>query len=247
MPDTKTTIRLVVLLLVTAAGAAAFFLLADLDTVRLLAHVDILLDNGETLRAKILEYGAAAPLVFIGLQVLQILLAPMPGEATGILGGYLFGVWAGFWYSTIGLALGSWIAFAIGRLFADLIGPRLQRMKGYEQFDRLVHRNDFAWSFVFFLLPGLPKDIFSYVLGMSRMPLPVFLFISAVGRMPGTLLLSLNGAKVYERDFAELGLLLLLCAVIFVPCYLLRRRLLGRYASPPPGMKRREEKDGLGG
>ena len=229
MPNAKHAIRLVVLLLFVAAGTTAFFWLADLDTVRLLARVDALLDNGETLRAKVLDYGAAAPLVFIGLQVLQILLAPMPGEATGILGGYLFGLWPGFWYSTIGLALGSWIAFAIGRSFADLIGPRLQRMKGYEQFDRLVHRNDFVWPFVFFLLPGLPKDIFSYILGMSRMPLPVFLFISAVGRMPGTLLLSLNGAKVYERNFAELGLLLLLCAVIFVPCYLLRRRLLGRY------------------
>ncbi len=229
MPDARYLIRLAALLLLVAAGTAVFFFLADLDTVRLLARMDALLDNGETLRAKVLGYGAAAPLVFIGLQVLQILFAPMPGEATGILGGYLFGVWPGFWYSTIGLALGSWLAFAIGRSFADLVGPRLQRMKGYERFDRLVHHNDFVWPFLFFLLPGLPKDVFSYILGMSRMPLPVFLFISAVGRMPGTLLLSLNGAKVYERNFAELGLLLLLCAVIFVPCYLLRRRLLGRY------------------
>jgi len=224
-----TIIRLLLLALVGVAGVWVFFVFADLDVVQLLADLDVLLDNGETLRSKVLGYGAAAPLVFIGLQILQILLAPMPGEATGILGGYLFGVWTGFWYSTVGLALGSWIAFAIGRLFADLVGARLRDTRVYKQFDRLVHRNDFVWPFIFYLLPGFPKDVLSYILGMSRMPLPVFLFISAVGRMPGTLLLSLNGAKVYERNFAELGLLLLFCAVIFVPCYLLRSRLLGRY------------------
>jgi len=50
-----------------------------------------------------------APVIFIGLQALQVVVvvAPIPGEVTGILGGYLFGEWLGFLYSTIGLTLGS--------------------------------------------------------------------------------------------------------------------------------------------
>jgi len=197
-----------------------------------LLDLRLVLANGELLRGKILSYGRLAPFLFVSMQILQILFAPLPGEATGVLGGYLFGIWPGFFLSSIGLALGSWLAFAIGRLFAGLIGPWLEKAKGYEQFNRIVKRNDFIIPFVLFLFPGFPKDMLSYLLGTSRMPLPVFMFISAIGRMPGTLLLSLNGAQLFEQKFSQLVLLLFFCAVIFVPCYYFRKRLLHRYEEP---------------
>src|SRR6266436_1551977 len=53
------------------------------------------------------EWGILAPVIFIALQALQVIIAPIPGEVTGILGGYLFGQWIGLLYSTIGLTLGS--------------------------------------------------------------------------------------------------------------------------------------------
>src|SRR2546428_7126580 len=61
------------------------------------------------------EWGVLAPVIFIGLQALQVIISPIPGELTGILGGYLFGQWVGLLYSTIGLTLGSVVAFAVGR------------------------------------------------------------------------------------------------------------------------------------
>ena len=54
------------------------------------------LENGDRLRESILAYGPLAPIIFIVLQVLQVVFAPIPGEATGALGGYLFGAWPGF-------------------------------------------------------------------------------------------------------------------------------------------------------
>ena len=56
------------------------------------------------------EWGVLAPVIFIGLQALQVIISPIPGELTGILGGYLFGQWVGLLYSTIGLTLGSVVA-----------------------------------------------------------------------------------------------------------------------------------------
>jgi uncharacterized membrane protein YdjX (TVP38/TMEM64 family) len=61
------------------------------------------------------SFGPFAPLVFMGIQFLQVLFAPIPGELTGFIGGFLFGTGAGFIYSTIGLTLGSWVAFLIAR------------------------------------------------------------------------------------------------------------------------------------
>src|SRR5215469_11958743 len=60
------------------------------------------------------EWGVLAPVIFIGMQALQVVVAPIPGEITGILGGYLFGEWVGVLYSTIGLTVGSVAAFAVG-------------------------------------------------------------------------------------------------------------------------------------
>jgi len=59
--------------------------------------------------------GIGAPAIFIIVQVLQVLFAPVPGEASGFIGGYLFGTTRGFIYSSIGLTIGSWINFLIGR------------------------------------------------------------------------------------------------------------------------------------
>src|SRR5512143_1723614 len=69
----------------------------------------------ENIQRLLQDAGALGPLAFITVQVLQVIFAPIPGEATGFIGGYLFGVPLGMLYSTIGLTLGSIIAFLLGR------------------------------------------------------------------------------------------------------------------------------------
>jgi len=184
------------------------------------------LENGDRLRESILAYGPLAPIIFIVLQVLQVVFAPIPGEATGVLGGYLFGAWPGFLYSSIALTIGSGIAFAIGQLLSSAIKRRYKETKFYKRFNHLVYKGGFVIPFVLFLLPGFPKDSLSYLLGLSFMPFKVFLFIAGVARMPGTLMLSLQGAKVYEEAYVELLLLLLVSLAISVPCYLYRKKIL---------------------
>lgn len=217
------------------------FLLADSHVLRSAFNLRFVLDDAQQLRQRLLDKGLLAPFLFLGLQILQILVAPMPGEATGILGGYVFGLWPSFLLSTVGLALGSWIAFAIGRFFGDLIGDRMRRTAAYAQFDAAVHKGDYVIPFLFFLIPGFPKDMLSYILGMSRMPMPVFMFISAVGRMPGTLLLSLQGASVYERNFKQFVLVTLLGVIIFGLSYLFRKRFLQRFDRGEGNNGRRSE------
>lgn len=203
--------------------------------------------KADRLRESILSHGVFAPLIFIGLQTLQVLLAPIPGEASGVLGGYLFGALPGFFYSSIGLSLGSWLAFVLGRLLSDLVRRRLEQAAIYQRFNHLISKGDFFIPFILFLLPGFPKDSLSYMLGMSHMPLPVFLFIAAVGRMPGTMMLSLQGAEVYQGNYLRLALLLALSGLLVALCAVYRKRLLAwllHYSkrtfadTPRPGMKK---------
>ena len=176
--------------------------------------------NKERVNKFVISFGSYAPLVFIGLQILQVLLAPIPGEFTGFVGGYLFGIIPGLIYSTVGLSLGSLFAFLIARRIGM---PFVRRFMGPEfmgKFEYIVERHGAFLTFILFLFPGTPKDSFCYLLGLSPMHVATFLVISCVGRFPGTLLLTMQGNSVrsehYRVFFMVLGLLLLLIVLTFI-------------------------------
>jgi uncharacterized membrane protein YdjX (TVP38/TMEM64 family) len=191
----------------------------------LLAELQKLAGDSNRLREAFLGQGAMAPALFVGLQVLQVVFFPIPGEASGFLGGYLFGTWGGFLYSTIGLTVGSLLAFGFSSLFGRAINKRIATTQLYRRFNHLVARGGFFIPLLLFLIPGFPKDSLSYLLGLSRMPWQAFFLIALVGRMPGTLVLSLEGAQIYQRNYIMLALLLVLTLVVSVPFYLNRQRL----------------------
>jgi uncharacterized membrane protein YdjX (TVP38/TMEM64 family) len=171
--------------------------------------------------AFVASFGPYASIAFIGLQILQVLIAPIPGELTGFIGGYLFGIEKGFILSTIGLTAGSWIAFLLARRFGMPFVRRFVATQTTDKFDYLMEHQGAFFSFIFFLIPGLPKDFFCYLLGLSPMHMITFLVISTVGRIPGTLLLTMQGQAVRSEDYRAffvvlgLGLLLIVLALIY--------------------------------
>jgi uncharacterized membrane protein YdjX (TVP38/TMEM64 family) len=191
----------------------------------LLAKLQNLAGDSYRLREAFLAQGALAPVLFVGLQVLQVVFFPIPGEASGFLGGYLFGTWGGFLYSTIGLTIGSLLAFGFSSFFGRAINKKIAQTRVYRRFNHLVAKGGFFIPLLLFLIPGFPKDSLSYLLGLSRMPWQAFFIIAMVGRMPGTLVLSLEGAQVYQRNYIMLALLLVVTLVMSVPFYLNRQRI----------------------
>jgi uncharacterized membrane protein YdjX (TVP38/TMEM64 family) len=166
------------------------------------------LSNKEQIRTWLISFGSAAPLVFMFIQMFQVVFAPIPGEATGFLGGYLFGIPKGFLYSTIGLAVGSIIAFLLGRWLEIHFVEKVVKRETLEKFDFVIERQGVLLSFLLFLIPGFPKDYLCFILGLSQMPLRVFLIISTIGRIPGTFLLTLQGANVYKGHYTDFFILL---------------------------------------
>lgn len=179
----------------------------------------------ERIESLLASFGVGAPAVFIMLQILQVLFAPIPGEATGFIGGYLFGAAWGFVYSSIGLTAGSWINFLIGRFF----GVRyVRKWIPADQFDRwnaAIRRQGILVVFILFVLPGFPKDLLSLFLGLSTLPTKVFVLIAAIGRMPGTLMLSMQGALLFDRLYGLFALMLSLCFIIALGGYGYREKI----------------------
>jgi uncharacterized membrane protein YdjX (TVP38/TMEM64 family) len=184
-----------------------------------------LLSDRERVSALIRFFGPGAPLVFMLLQILQVLLAPVPGEMTGFLGGYLFGAIRGFFYSTIALSLGSMLNFGIGRALGERYVRRWIPADKFTRYDLLLRQKGLLVIFSLFVFPGFPKDWLCLFLGLSTLPLRVFVFLAAVGRMPGTLLLSLQGHYLFEQNYLLLGGLLVLSLLVVLAAFYYRDRL----------------------
>jgi uncharacterized membrane protein YdjX (TVP38/TMEM64 family) len=181
--------------------------------------------NRKAIAQYIKDAGPFGPIVFIILQALQVVAAPIPGEATGILGGYLFGTLPGLIYSTIGLTLGSCLAFGLGRWLGLPFVRRFVRQETYHKFDFLTRARGELVVFLLFLIPGFPKDILCFLLGASPLPFGTFFLVSTVGRIPGTWLLSIQGTQVRGQQYVSLFVLLVLLAVALLVLHLNRDRL----------------------
>ena len=142
-----------------------------------------------------------APLVFIVIQALQVVISPIPGEITGPVGGALFGTMWGVVYSTIGLTIGTLICFGMGRKWGEpLVRPWLSEHH-WNRMNFILEAEGAILCFILYLIPGFPKDIISYLFGISPMPFWVFAVVSTVGRLPGTWICSYFGAHVGEQQY----------------------------------------------
>jgi uncharacterized membrane protein YdjX (TVP38/TMEM64 family) len=199
---------------------------------QLLSYYDVITDR-EWVRNTVRSAGWAATLVFLGLQIGQVLFAPIPGELTGFMGGYMFGALNGFLLSTFGLTIGSMINFGIGHFLGERVVRKLVRCETYEKYNQMVQYKGILVIFIFFLIPGFPKDYLCMFLGLTALPARVFFVLSTVGRIPGTLALSLQGASIFEKNYIFFVIVTALSLAFAFVCYLTRDSLyrwIARYS-----------------
>jgi uncharacterized membrane protein YdjX (TVP38/TMEM64 family) len=181
--------------------------------------------NKESLRLYVESWGAWAPLAFILIQGFQVVFAPIPGEFTGAVGGFIFGAIPNVVYSTIGLTLGSVLAFILARIVGQPIVQVMVGKKGLKRFEFLQEKHGLLLSLVLFTIPGFPKDILSYMLGLSPMGFFPFLLVCFFGRIPGTIMLSVSGAAVFDENWTLLIIVSVVCLVLVGGFFLNRNRI----------------------
>ena len=199
-------------------GGLLAFLLYQYNShlwIKVVKLYDILHDPYQ-LKGVLTSFGPYSPLVYILIQISQVIFAPIPGGPIEFLGGYLFGVKAGLLYSMIGLILGSWLAFSLARIFKKWVVENLVSPRTLRKFDYLIGREGTIFSFLLFLIPGFPKDALCYILGLRPMHLGSFLIISTLGRIPGTLMATLQGAKAFDQQYVTLLILSGISAVVIL-------------------------------
>ena len=95
----------------------------------------------------------------------------------------------------------------------------------FEKFDAMLKRQGIVVLFLLFVFPGFPKDYLCLFLGISTLPLKVFILLATIGRMPGTFLLSLQGAYLFEENYVVLGIVAAVCAILAFIVFRYREKL----------------------
>lgn len=160
------------------------------------------------------ERGIWGILILLGLQVLQVIIAFIPGEPMELLAGALCGALGGTVLCLTGTVLASACIFALSRRY----GRRLLALLGFGekqvaqwkwlQRDEQSEKADLV-IFLVFLIPGTPKDMLTYVVGMTRVSLKRFLCLSTLARVPSVLSSTLIGSSVIQGE-GETALILML-------------------------------------
>jgi uncharacterized membrane protein YdjX (TVP38/TMEM64 family) len=179
----------------------------------------------EQLRAFIESWGTLAPAAFIFVQALQVVVAPIPGELTGAAGGFIFGAVPNIVYSTVGLTIGSLIGFLAARIVGLPLVKLAVPCEMLERFEFVTKRKGALLALALFAIPGFPKDILCYLLGLSPMGFLSFATVCTLGRIPGTVMLSYSGAAVYSENWWLLTILAVAALLAIAVFFLFRDRL----------------------
>lgn len=132
------------------------------------------INSVEALREVISKAGSMAAVIYIIFSFLQVVLLPVPGSVAVAVGVAMFGPWKCAIYSFIGIVVGSFLAFGIGRW----IGYKaVCWIVGKESLDKWLEKlkgKDYLILSIMFLLPMFPDDLLCFVAGLSSMTWPYF-------------------------------------------------------------------------
>lgn len=184
--------------------------------------------DDQELRAWVASFGPAAPGVFVVLQAAQVVVAPIPGQVTALVGGYVFGAVYGTLYSLLGVMIGSAIAFLIAQTWGRPVVERLLHEDLIERFDGFVDELGVPGLFLFVVIPGLPDDAICFFAGLAYFRLSVFLTVMLIGRSPAYIVTNFAGDGIASGAVVE-GVLALVGLVVFSVVAYHKRDAIQRY------------------
>ena len=183
----KQTIALIILVAVVAAIVVGVVLLRRSGRLEMFT-------SEEAMREWVSGFGVWAPAAFFLVQMIQVIISPIPGSVTTLVGGALFGLWPAFGISTAAVLAGSLLAFGLARAFgrplvSGLVGPKVTE----KYLGAMTSRARIA-LLLMFLLPFFPDDALSLVAGLTGISWMFFFLAVLITRPWGLLFSSLVGS-----------------------------------------------------
>lgn len=185
-----------------------------------------LLGKPENIKNFVGNYGIYGTLIFIAFQIIQIVVAIIPGEPIQIAGGYIYGTFEGFILSTIGIMTGSVIAFFISRKFGlPVVKIFVNQKKLFYYKDKFESKKGLIIIFILCLIPGIPKDILVYTAGLTLIRFRIFFTIYFFARIPAGILASYMGAQLGHNNLAGFILVGAMAVIMLGTGYMFKEKI----------------------
>ncbi len=156
----------------------------------------------EQFRLWIDSKGFGGKLAFIGMQIIQIVIAIIPGEPLELGAGYAFGAGEGLILSFIGVVIGTVIIFSMTRylgmklLEAFFSREKINSLKFLQNEKRL-----YFFVFILFFIPATPKDLLSYFGGLTKIKMHIWLLLTTFTRIPSILTSTVAGDALGDQKY----------------------------------------------
>ena len=185
-------------------------------------------ENIDDVVAFLEKYETQSIFVYIGLQIVQIVISIIPGQVFQMAAGYIYGFWPALLFAMTGALLGTTLSFmlakALGRDFLHIFFGE-EKMSYY--IERLNSKKMYAIVFFLYLIPGIPKDMVSYAAGVSEIKFKPFIIISALGRLPGMIGCLLMGDMMMEENYTGAVIIGVFAVITFALCIIFRKKIHG--------------------
>lgn len=173
------------------------------------------LSDPELVRDMIGEHYVIGALALILICAVQVMVALIPGEIVEIAAGYVFGVWGGALLCLAGIVLGSCLTILLVRRFgAGLVYAFYPK----EKINSLPILNDppkrNLLTFILFVIPGTPKDLFTYAIGLTDMRVSLYILLTTAARFPSVILSTISGNAVGDQRYGKALIFIIVTAAV---------------------------------
>ena len=203
----KRIIAIIALVLILAVFATVYFITGK----QLLEFFS----NPAKVNEWLCGFGVQGRIIFVLVRAFQVVVKIIPAKPLEIGAGYTFGTWGGFLYCMLGTVLGSFVIILLSKAFgAKLLNMFVpdKKMNGF-MFMR-NKKNLSAALFIMYLIPGTPKDLFTYTAPFLPMKTSRFLLITSIARIPSILMSTWSGERLAGGNYIT-------AAVIFIAMFLI--------------------------
>ena len=173
------------------------------------------LSDPELVRQRIGEHYGLGALALVLLSAVQVIVALVPSEVVEIAAGYVFGSWMGGFLCLAGIVLGSCTTILLVRTFGTkfvyAFYPK-EKIDALPIINNPTKRN--LLTFILFLIPGTPKDLFTYAVGLTNMSIPLYIALTTVARFPSVILSTVSGSAVGDENYTTAIVFFLITALV---------------------------------
>lgn len=212
----------------SAISLIAFFIILGLLTLLFSKLLAPYLTSAEELRGFLNTFGWKGRFILLGIQCLQVVVALIPGEIIELGAGFAYGAIEGMLICLIGVAISSTVIFLLVKKFGT---PMVELFISREKMNQLSFLTDERklkrLTFLLFFIPGTPKDILTYFVGLTKINLMQFLIITLLARVPSVISSTVCGQMLGDKDYLTAAIVFAITGIVSILGYILYNRFIG--------------------